>query len=202
VYGVGHADSLCTNPHKWLLTSFDCDLFWTADRQSLTDALRVTPEYLRNPASDTNAVIDYRDWQTPLGRRFRALKLWLVMRHYGIEGLRAHIRRHVDIAADVERRIHDDPRFELAAPRSLSLICFRCAQAPGESHHDADQRSRALIERANATGGLYLTHATLPDRQDPTRDRYAIRMAIGATTTEHHHALDAWRTIADLADAR
>src|SRR6185503_6323948 len=100
--GIELADSLCFNPHKWLLTNFDCDLLWTADRASLVGALSVTPEYLRNRASEAGGVIDYRDWQIPLGRRFRALKLWFVLRHYGAEGLRAHIRHHVRLAGMFE----------------------------------------------------------------------------------------------------
>ncbi len=93
--GLEFADSYCFNPHKWLLTNFDCDCFYVADRQSLIDALSVTPSYLRNAASDSGQVIDYRDWQIPLGRRFRALKLWFVLRTYGAEGLRDLVRRHV-----------------------------------------------------------------------------------------------------------
>jgi len=96
--GVQDADSFCTNPHKWLLTTFDCDTFWVADRAALVGALSILPEYLRNHATESGSVIDYRDWQVPLGRRFRALKLWAVIRWYGAEGLRAHIRGHVELA--------------------------------------------------------------------------------------------------------
>ena len=98
--GVELADSYCTNPHKWLLTNFDCDAFWVADRAALVGALSILPEYLRNAATESGAVIDYRDWHVPLGRRFRALKLWAVIRWYGAEGLRAHIRGHVALAQE------------------------------------------------------------------------------------------------------
>ena len=101
--GLEYADSYCFDPHKWLLTGFDCDAFWVADRAELIEALTVLPEYLRNAATASGAVIDYRDWQVPLGRRFRALKLWFVLRWYGVEGLRAHIRRCVALAAPVRR---------------------------------------------------------------------------------------------------
>ena len=114
--GLETADSYVFNPHKWMLTNFDCSAFYVADRASLNEALSITPEYLRNPASESGAVVDYRDWQVPLGRRFRALKLWFVIRHYGLEGLRAHIRRHIAWAAELTEWVEADARFELAAP--------------------------------------------------------------------------------------
>ena len=184
--GVERADSFCFNPHKWLLTNFDCDLLWTRDRRALTDALSVTPEYLRNAASESGGVIDYRDWQIPLGRRFRALKLWFVMRHYGIEGLRTHIRDGVRLASLVESWILSDERFEPAAKRSLSLVCFRLRAG--------DAPTRALLDRVNATGRAFLTHATLPD------GRLFARMAIGATATRERHVRGAWALICAEAD--
>jgi aromatic-L-amino-acid decarboxylase len=120
--GVESADSFNFNPHKWLLTNFDLSALWVADRKSLVSALSITPEYLRNSASNSGAVIDYRDWQVPLGRRFRALKLWFVIRHYGVEGLRAHIREHIRLAEWFEAQVRADDRLELAAPRTLSLV--------------------------------------------------------------------------------
>jgi aromatic-L-amino-acid decarboxylase len=123
--GVGLADSFVFNPHKWLLTSFDCSALWVRERRALIDALSITPEYLRNAASDAGAVIDYRDWQIPLGRRFRALKLWFVIRHYGVQGLRDYIREHVRVAAVFEDLVRADGRFEVVFPRTLSLVCFR-----------------------------------------------------------------------------
>lgn len=184
--GVERADSVAFNPHKWLLTNFDCNCFWTRDRRAVTDALSVTPEYLRNRASESGEVIDYRDWQIPLGRRFRALKLWFVIRHYGVEGLRAHIREHVRLAGLLEGWIRADDRFELAAPRSLSLVCFRLRGA------DADGRGRDLLERINASGRAYLTHTVLDGR-------FVLRMAIGATLTREEHVRGAWELIRSLA---
>ena len=96
--GVELADSYAFNPHKWMFTNFDCNCFYVADRKALIQTLSVLPEYLRNKATESGAVFDYRDWQIPLGRRFRALKLWFVIRHYGIEGLQHHVRRHVELA--------------------------------------------------------------------------------------------------------
>ena len=118
--GIEHADSIAFNPHKWLLTNFDSNCFYTRDRKSLTGALSITPEYLRNAGTDSGA-IDYRDWQVPLGRRFRALKLWFVLRHYGAQGLRAHIREHIRLSELFESLVRADPRFEIVAPRTMNL---------------------------------------------------------------------------------
>src|SRR5450755_1767836 len=123
--GVEYADSYCFNPHKWMFTNFDCDCFYVADRAALIKTLSILPEYLRNKATETGAVIDYRDWQIPLGRRFRALKLWFVIRHYGVEGLQHHIRQHVALAQQFADWIKIDSRFELAARVPLNLVCFR-----------------------------------------------------------------------------
>ncbi len=188
--GLDQADSYCTNPHKWLLTNFDCDLFYVADRATLIDSLSVTPEYLRNTATDSGAVIDYRDWQIPLGRRFRSLKLWFVLRHYGAEGLQAHIRQHVRWAEWLEEQILADNRFELAAPRSLALVCFRLAG-------DRDADTRALLEAANATGKVLLTHTTLPDTE--ARDRYTIRVAIGGVNNTLESVKALWNLLGTLA---
>jgi aromatic-L-amino-acid/L-tryptophan decarboxylase len=182
--GVERADSFCCNPHKWLLTNFDCDAFWVADRAALVGALSVLPEYLRNTATESGAVIDYRDWQVPLGRRFRALKLWAVLRWYGAEGLRAHIRRHVRLAAQFAAAVRADPRFEVVAPHPLSLVCFRL--------RGADAPNAALLDRLNESGELYLTHTRV-------HGRYTLRLAIGGTLTERRHVEAAWAAIRDAA---
>jgi aromatic-L-amino-acid decarboxylase len=182
--GVEGADSIAFNPHKWLLTNFDCNCFWTRDRRAITDALSVTPEYLRNAASESGQVIDYRDWQIPLGRRFRALKLWFVIRHYGVEGLRTYIREHVRLAVLFEGWVKEDQRFEVAAPRSLSLVCFRL-RGDGAA---ADAKNRELMERINGSGKAYLTHTVLSGR-------VVLRIAIGATLTREEHVRAAWDLI-------
>jgi aromatic-L-amino-acid decarboxylase len=198
--GVEHADSLCLNPHKWLLTNFDCDCLWTRDRQSLINALSITPEYLRNPASALPAgqVIDYRDWQIPLGRRFRALKLWFVIRHYGVEGLRAHIREHMRLAALFERWVREDDRFEVVAPRTITLVCFRLRPrgGEGESAEQTNERNRRLLAAINESGRAYLSHTVLPVRG---QSAYILRMAIGATATQERHVRAAWDLIRELA---
>jgi len=182
--GVDSADSLVTNPHKWLFTTFDCSCFWVADRRALVDALSILPEFLRNAATASGQVVDYRDWQIPLGRRFRALKLWFVLRWYGAEGLRHHVREHVRLAAGLAAAIDADPRLALAAPPRLGLVCFR--------HRDGDAATEALHQALNATGRVYLTHTRLADR-------YVIRASIGAWTTEARHVDALWRLVDERA---
>ena len=182
--GVEGADSICFNPHKWLLTNFDCDCFWTSDRVSLTRALSITPEYLRNAPSESGRVIDYRDWQIPLGRRFRALKLWFVIRHYGAEGLRAHVRRGIGLAEAFEGWVRADARFEVVAPRTLNLVCFRLKADDGANLD--------LLEAVNAEGRAFLTHTTIPI---DGVDRVVLRLAVGAVRTEERHVREAWERI-------
>ena len=182
--GLEAADSYVFNPHKWLLTNLDCSAMFIADRASLVDALSITPEYLRNPASEAGIVVDYRDWQVPLGRRFRALKLWFVIRHYGLEGLRAHIRRHLAWAAELTDWVEADDRFELAAPTVVSLVCFR--------HKDGNDASRRVLDTVNQSGRAYLTPITLDGQ-------LVLRVAIGSPQTELHHVEDLWTLIQSAA---
>ena len=182
--GVELADSYCFNPHKWMFTNFDCDCFYVADRAALIRTLSVLPEYLRNKATESGAVIDYRDWQIPLGRRFRSLKLWFVIRHYGVEGLRHHIRRHIELAQRVAEWVKEAEDFELAAPVPVNLICFR--------HRGGDEINRRLLERLNRSGKLHLTHTIL-------KDRYTLRLCVGQAQTEAKHVEQAWRLIKDTA---
>ena len=182
--GVERADSYTFNPHKWMFTNFDCNAFFVADRAALINALSIVPEYLRNAASESGAVIDYRDWQIPLGRRFRALKLWFVIRHYGVEGLRHHIRRHVAIAQQFKQWVQDSDRFDLAVDTPLNLICFR--------HRDGDAATEHVLRTVNASGGMFLTHTKLDGRT-------VLRMSIGQTYTEARHVRAAWELLNDAA---
>ena len=182
--GLELADSYAFNPHKWMFTNFDCDCFYVADRGSLIKALSVLPEYLRNQATESGAVIDYRDWQVPLGRRFRALKLWFVIRHYGVEGLRFHLRRHVELAQEFANWIKNSDRFELVSPAPLNLVCF--------AHRSGDDFNRRLLERLNQTGKLFLTHTVL-------NGRYALRLCVGQTHTEAQHVRQAWKLIQSVS---
>jgi aromatic-L-amino-acid/L-tryptophan decarboxylase len=194
--GLERADSYCFDPHKWLLTGFDCDAFWVADRAELIQALSVLPEYLRNAATagnagkDSIAVIDYRDWQVPLGRRFRALKLWFVLRWYGRDGLRAHIRSHVALAQDFAEQVRADGRFEIVAPHPYSLVCFRLR---GGAPDDGDVATAALLERLTASGVAYLSHTKV-------RGRFTLRLAVGSPHTTAADVAATWDAIRAAAD--
>jgi aromatic-L-amino-acid decarboxylase len=178
--GLETVDSYATNPHKWLLTNFDCDAFYVADRSALIAALSILPEYLRNAATESGAVIDYRDWHVPLGRRFRALKLWAVIRWYGAEGLRAHIRKHVALAQEFASWVAADERFELVAPHPLALVTFRLRAG--------DEATLELMHRVNASGQAYLTHTAVDGRP-------VLRLAIGSPLTERRHVENVWRLL-------
>ena len=182
--GLELADSYCTNPHKWMFTNFDCDCFFVAERADLIRALSVLPEYLRNQATESGAVIDYRDWQVSLGRRFRALKLWFVIRYYGVDGLQYHIRRHVALAQEFAGWVAAAPDFELAAPAPLNLVCFR--------HKLGDDFNRRLMDRLNSSGFLYLTHTVLDGK-------FTLRLCVGQTQTEERHVRQAWAYLQDYA---
>jgi aromatic-L-amino-acid decarboxylase len=182
--GLEAADSYAFNPHKWMFTNFDCDCLWVADRAALIRAFSILPEYLRNQATQSGAVIDYRDWHVQLGRRFRALKLWFVIRHYGVEGLRHHVRRHIELAQEFAGWVRADADWELAASVPLNLVCFR--------HRAGDDFNQRLLARLNTSGALYLTHTRLAGR-------YTLRLCVGQTHTEREHVERAWRLIREAA---
>ncbi len=182
--GLELADSYAFNPHKWMFTNFDCDCFYVAERAALIQTLSILPEYLRNQASESGAVIDYRDWHVPLGRRFRALKLWFVIRHYGAEGLRYHVRRHIQLAQEFAGWIRASKDFELLVPAPLNLVCF--------AHRGGNEINRRLLEALNGTGKVYLTHTVL-------NGRYTLRFCVGQTTTEERHVRAAWDLIQETA---
>jgi aromatic-L-amino-acid decarboxylase len=167
-----------------MFTNFDCDCFYVADRAALIQALSILPEYLRNAATESGAVIDYRDWQIPLGRRFRALKLWFVIRHYGLQGLQHHVRRHVALAQEFAGWVQDHDRFELAVTPPLNLVCFR--------HVAGDKFNQELLERLNQSGRMYMTHTKLAGR-------FTFRFCVGQTHTDAEHVRRAWQQIQETA---
>jgi aromatic-L-amino-acid/L-tryptophan decarboxylase len=182
--GLEHADSYCTNPHKWMGINFDCDLFWTSDRTSLLGALSILPEYLRSQAAESGAVIDYRDWQVPLGRRFRSLKLWFHLRIDGVEPVKAMIREHVRLTQLVAELADADDRFEIVSPHPLNLLCVVL--------RDGDTATDRLIEDANATGTVLFTRTVLDGRS-------VLRFSIGARATQERHVRAAWALLQQLA---
>ncbi|HVI08711.1 MAG TPA: pyridoxal-dependent decarboxylase [Candidatus Binatia bacterium] len=183
--GVEFADSYNFNPHKWMFTNFDCNCFWVADRKALIRTLSILPEYLRNQATESGAVIDYRDWHIQLGRRFRSLKLWFVIRHYGVQGLQHHIREHVRLAQQFAEWVRNDDRFELAAPAPLNLVCFR--------HKTGDGANQTMMDRLNRSGDLFLTHTKL-------NGKLTLRLCVGQTHTQSRHVEKAWKRIQEEAN--
>jgi aromatic-L-amino-acid decarboxylase len=182
--GIEFADSYNFNPHKWMGANFDCSCFWVADRKALIKTLSILPEYLRNQATESGAVIDYRDWHIQLGRRFRSLKLWFVIRHYGVEGLQHNVREHVRLAQKFADWVRNDNRFELAAPVPLNLVCFR--------HKAGDAANQAIMDRLNGSGDLFLTHTKL-------NSKLTLRLSIGQMNTRARHVEKAWERIKEEA---
>ena len=188
--GMERADSVLFNPHKWMLVNFDCTAYFVRDVDALLRTFSANPEYLRT--THDAEVVNYRDWGIQLGRRFRALKLWWVIRSHGVAGLQAVIRSHCDWAVEFAGWLESDDRFQLMAPVPFALVCFRLRNRPGEPDAAADARTRTLLERANATGRVFFTHTLLAGR-------YTIRMSIGARATERRHVAGAWEMVRDLA---
>jgi aromatic-L-amino-acid decarboxylase len=183
--GMEEADSVVLNPHKWLLTNFDCTAYFVRDPAALLATFQATPEYLRT-AYDAE-VVNFRDWGIQLGRRFRALKLWFVIRSYGVEGLRAMLRRHVALARELAQWITGDPEFEVMAPVPFGLVCFRWCPR-GRSETELDALNARLLAAVNAGRERYLTHTRLGGR-------YAIRLVVGQRATEREHVRAAWEAV-------
>jgi aromatic-L-amino-acid decarboxylase len=190
--GVEQADSFVFNPHKWMLVNFDCSAYFVRDRDALLRTFQTTPEYLRT-AQDAE-VVNFRDWGIQLGRRFRALKLWFVIRSYGVEGLRAMVRKHVALARELAAEIEKSPQFELMAPVPFGLVCLRYRPSELDPNDRAvDDLNRELLRRVNQTRRVHLTHTELGRR-------YVIRMAIGQRQTERAHVAEAWELIKQAAN--
>jgi aromatic-L-amino-acid/L-tryptophan decarboxylase len=176
--GVERADSLVVNAHKWMLTPADCSLLWSRRPEDLRRAFSLVPEYLRTP--DAEDALSLSEYGPALGRRFRSLKLWAVLRCHGASGLRAHVRSGVELAARFERWVAEDPEWELCAPRHFSVVCFRLA---GD-----DERNRELLARVNASGDMLISHAVLGGR-------YVLRLAVGQMHTTEEDVRLAWEVL-------
>lgn len=183
--GVELADSYSFNPHKWMFTNFDCNVFWVANRKELINTFSILPEYLRNKATESGEVFDYRDWHIQLGRRFRALKLWFVIRHYGIEGLQFHIREHIRLAQNFKKWVEESEDFELVTKPLMNLVCFR--------HKAGDDFNQKLMNTINESGKMFFTHTKL-------NGKFVLRMNIGQTNTEEKHVKAAWELIKETAE--
>ena len=176
--GVRRADSLVVNAHKWMLTPMDCSLFWSRRPADLRNAFSLTPEYLRTP--DAEDALSLSEYGPALGRRFRALKLWAVLRCHGRSGLQAHVRKGIELAAMFERWVAEEPGWKLCAPRPFSVVCFRLA--------GNDARNQQLLARVNASGDMFISHALL-------NGRYMLRLAVGQMRTTEEDVRLAWEVL-------
>ncbi|MFP4427530.1 MAG: pyridoxal phosphate-dependent decarboxylase family protein [Spirochaetaceae bacterium] len=188
--GVARADSFTFNPHKWMFTNFDCSAYFVRDPDALTRTFEIHPEYLRT--KEGKKVNNYRDWGIQLGRRFRSLKLWFVIRSYGVEGIRKVIRRHLELTQWVKDQVEKEPDFELLAPVPLNTVCLRYLPeraAPLEKINDLNE---AVLETVNGTGKAYFTHTKLDGR-------FTIRFVVGQTYTDFQHVEAGWKLLRDTA---
>ncbi|XP_075413642.1 aromatic-L-amino-acid decarboxylase isoform X3 [Tenrec ecaudatus] len=181
--GVEFADSFNFNPHKWLLVNFDCSAMWVKKRSSLTGAFKLDPLYLKHSHQDSGLITDYRHWQLPLGRRFRSLKMWFVFRMYGVKGLQAYIRKHVQLSHEFESLVRQDPCFEICAEVTLGLVCFRLK--------GTNEQNEALLEKINSAKKIHLVPCHL-------REKFVLRFAICSRTVESAHVQQAWKHIREL----
>ena len=185
--GVELADSFVFNPHKWLFTNFDCSAFFVKDARTLIRVFSIDPEYLKTGRD--SEVVNFRDWGIQLGRRFRALKLWFVIRSFGVEGLRERLRAHLALAQDFRSWVEKDPDFELLAPVRVNTVCFRYRPAEQElTEEKLDALNKRIMDEINADGTIYMTHTRLGGR-------FSLRVSIGQTYTRSHHVENAWRII-------
>jgi aromatic-L-amino-acid decarboxylase len=181
--GIEGADSLVLNAHKWLGAAFDCSLYYVRDAEHLVRVMSTNPSYLQSAADDR--VKNLRDWGIPLGRRFRALKLWCLLRAEGVSGLQARLRRDLDNARWLAGQVRATPDWKVLAPVPLQTVCLR-HEPPGVRAEDLDRHTRAWADRVNRSGAAYLTPATLDGR-------WMVRVSIGAEPTERHHVEALWR---------
>jgi aromatic-L-amino-acid/L-tryptophan decarboxylase len=188
--GIEDADSMVFNPHKWMFTNFDCSAYFVKDKELLIRTFEILPEYLKT--GTRGKVNDYRDWGVPLGRRFRALKLWFVIRSFGVEGLKSAIRNHIEYARWLEEQVVNTPEFERMAARNFSVVCFRFHPAGMDDPGTIDRVNEILLNAINSSGKAYLTHTKL-------NGQFTIRMSISQTSVEKRHVEKTWELIRQLA---
>ncbi|MFW9903634.1 MAG: pyridoxal phosphate-dependent decarboxylase family protein [Candidatus Thorarchaeota archaeon] len=182
IEGIEYADTFVFNPHKWMFTNFDCSAYFIKDPEALVRTFEILPEYLKTRAE---GVKNFRDWGLQLGRRFRALKLWFVIRNFGVEGLQQKIKVHIDLADQLRQEIEKSPDFELLAPVPLNTVCFRYHPSSINNDQELNRLNEELLHRLNDTGKLYLTHTKLDGK-------YTLRIVTGQTNTQKKHVENAW----------
>jgi aromatic-L-amino-acid decarboxylase len=190
--GIELADSFVFNPHKWMFTNFDCTTFFVRDKTTLTRTFSITPEYLKTP--EDQLVNNYRDWGIQLGRRFRALKLWFVIRAYGVDGLKQKISSHIAFGQQLAHEINQDPHFEIMAPVPLNLICFRYKPEGIRDDEQLNRINEKLLTTLNASGKILLTQTRL-------NGRYVIRFVAGQEQASWEHIRQGWAFIRQTAES-
>lgn len=186
IEGIQHVDSFVFNPHKWMFTNFDCSAYFVKDKEALIRTFEILPEYLKTKTHET--VNNYRDWGIPLGRRFRALKLWFVIRSFGVEGIKGKIKKHIDLANNLSKKIKEHKDFELMTAVVVNLICFRYKPARISNDKEIDALNEMLLHKLNESGKIYLTHTRV-------NGHYTLRLVIGQTNVSTKHVNDAWKLI-------
>jgi aromatic-L-amino-acid decarboxylase len=189
--GWEQADSIVVNPHKWLFTPIDCSVLYVRDPGQLRKAFSLTPDYLTT--SEKGKARNLMDYGVSLGRRFRSLKLWFVLRYFGVEGIRARIRRHVEMARDLAARVDAEPGWERVAPVPFSTVVLRFAP-DGSSREDQDDLNQAIMDRVNDSGDVFLSHTVL-------NQRFCLRVALGNLRTEEQHVDRCWELLRESAQA-
>jgi len=188
--GIEDVDTFVFNPHKWMFTNFDCSAYFVKDKEALIRTFEILPEYLKT--SEKSPVNNYRDWGIQLGRRFRALKLWFVIRTYGVNGLQSLIKKHLALAQDFKAKLESDPSFEIIAPIPLNVICFRYHPKGTDNGESLNRINNELLEKINSTGKIFLTHTKLDEK-------YVIRMVTAQTQAEQKDIDLAWDIIKSIS---
>jgi len=192
IKGIQNADSFVFNPHKWMFTNFDCSVYYVKDKDALLNTFSINPEYLKTATA--GLVNDYRDWGIQLGRRFRALKLWFVIRNFGVNGIQEKIKEHIEIATKFEQWIIKSKEFEMLTPRTLNLVCFRYKPKGISDEQELNTINERLLDLLNSSGKIYLSHTKL-------NEKYTLRMVIGQTYVTQDHVEKAWRLIQQTASS-
>ncbi len=192
IIGIERADSFVFNPHKWLFTNFDCSAYFVKDAEALKNTFAILPEYLKT--SSDSVVNNHCDWGIPLGRRFRSLKLWFVLRYYGLFGLQEILRGHIEMARWLAQQIEDHVDFELMISRSMNLVCFRWHPSGINAEYQLELFNQKLLNRINASGKLYMTHTRIDEK-------LTLRMSIGQLRVTLEHVQDSWQTIVNTCKA-
>ena len=190
IKGIEDADSFVFNPHKWMFTHFDCTAYFVRDKPDLLRTFEILPEYLIS--GDGPTVNNYRDWGIPMGRRFRALKLWFVIRNYGVEGIRRRLREHLELAGWLEETILRDSNFEMMSPRQFNLVCFRLHPPGVDESERLDALNLELEQMINRSGRIFLTHTRV-------HGAYTLRLVIAQTYVQKRHVEEAWETIKEFS---